>query len=157
MKVHYEIDLTNLAYGAPIEVDMSLRRIGQSDHGALARLMLDAYVGTIDFDDETLDDASNEVGWWLRAAPMLDHSLVLERDGHLLSAVLVSERDLVPFIAYVMTDPDHKRTGLADVVVRACLHSLRSTGGQRVEFAITRGNTASERLFARVGARPVAT
>lgn len=154
MKVVYEIDLAN-ARSEPSGHPASVRRLGQDDQAALAGLMLDAYVGTVDYDDETLDDAHDEVGRWLQTAPMLDHSLGAERDGRLASAVLVSELDGTPFVSYVMTDRGHKRTGLARILVRACLQSLRSAGEQRVVLAITRGNVASERLFVGLGARPV--
>lgn len=76
--------------------------------------MLDAYVGTIDYEDETLEDAMGEVTSFLdddRA--LLDRSYLVEDDGMIASAVLVSLSEGRPFIGYVMTRASHKNHGLA--------------------------------------------
>jgi len=116
--------------------------------------MLDAYVGTIDYQGETLAEAIDEVDDWLGGSPMLAHSYGAVVGGRLVSAVLVMTLDDVPFVAYVMTDPDHKETGLGRAVVEAALSSLRESSHERVVLYITKGNAASERLFATVGAQP---
>ena len=153
MKVSYEIDLTTSELGTVTDDLPAVRSVGAADRDALARLMLDAYTGTIDYDGETLDDAIDEVDLWLQLAPKLDHSLGIVRNERIVAAIMVSEFDRVPHIAYVMTATDHKRTGLARFLVRVCLQQLRASGREKVRLAITRGNIASERLFASVGAR----
>lgn len=44
-----------------LEIDAELKPVAKSDIDALADLMLDAYRGTIDYDDEGIEDAVAEV------------------------------------------------------------------------------------------------
>jgi CHAD domain-containing protein/GNAT superfamily N-acetyltransferase len=116
--------------------------------------MLDAYRGTIDSEDEILDDAVDEIDGWLADSPMLEHSLGIEMDGRLVSAVLVSLIDDAPFIGYVITDPAFKGRGLGKASVASALASMAAAGHDRAVLYITEGNVPSERLFATVGAVP---
>jgi len=152
VKLRYEIALDR---AMPPEVidGVSVRPISAPDRDSLAELMLNAYVGTIDYEGETFDDAAEEVDSWFRSgASLLDHSFCAVVGEQIASAVLVSEFESMPFIGYVMTRADHKGRGLAEVVTRTALTSLSDAGHQRVVFYITDGNAASERLFARLGA-----
>lgn len=115
--------------------------------------MLDAYVGTIDYEDETLEDAMGEVTSFLdddRA--LLDRSYLVEDDGMIASAVLVSLSEGRPFIGYVMTRASHKNHGLARLVTTTALERLAGDGHETVILYITEGNTPSEALFRSVGA-----
>ncbi|MDH3249758.1 MAG: GNAT family N-acetyltransferase [Acidimicrobiia bacterium] len=149
IKVRYEIDLTSWA---PPSAHPTHRSLRPSDRDALAQLMLDAYIGTIDYEGETLADAIREVDDWLAGSPMLEHSMAIVLHDGLVSAVLVMELDGAPSIAIVMTHPDEKKAGLGRSAVEASLASVRQAGHRRVALYITNGNVASERLFASVGA-----
>ncbi len=155
VKVRYEINLS-VPGPEPANLDTTIRQLRATDRDALARLMLDAYVGTIDYEGETLDEAVDEVDVWLRASPMLAHSYAAVIGGRMVSAVLVTTVDDLPFVSNVMTDPDHKGAGLGRTVVEVALRSLRASGHQRLVLYITKGNLASERLFAAAGARSTA-
>lgn len=119
--------------------------------------MLDAYVGTIDYDDdEGLEDAIEEVRSFLdddRA--LLDRSYLVEDDETIASAVLVSLSEDRPFIGYVMTLASHKNQGLARIVTTTALERLAGDGHETVVLYITGGNTPSEALFRSVGAGPI--
>ena len=154
-KVLYVIDLGSSRPAARATTGALVRPLVDTDRDALARLMLDAYVGTIDHHGGTLSDAFDEVDVWLAGSPMLGHSCGAVVGEQLVSAALVSEYDDVPFIAYVMTHPDHKGNGWAGTVVDRTLTTLRSSEYEQVLLYITRGNTPSERLFAGAGARAV--
>lgn len=115
--------------------------------------MLDAYVGTIDYDDEDLDDAVAEVRSFLDDPDsLLDRSFVVEDGGRIVSAVLVSMSQGRPFIGYVMTLPSHKKQGLARLVITHALQRLADDGHDRAALFITDGNTPSENLFRSIGA-----
>lgn len=155
-KIRYEIALGGTASTSAVE-NAKVRSITAADRKALAGLMLDAYLGTIDYEDETLDDAIDEIDSWFGGhAPMLDHSYCAVVDGGMASAVLVSEYQSVPFIGYVMTRAAQQERGLARLVTETALNSLSEAGHGRVVFYITDGNTASEALFTRLGAHAVA-
>ena len=119
--------------------------------------MLDAYEGTIDYEGETLDDAIGEVRGFLESeSALLDRSYVVEDEGKVVSGVLVSMVEGVPFIGYVMTVPSHKNQGLARLVVGVALNHLAADGHESAALYITEGNAASEALFRSVGAVRVA-
>jgi RimJ/RimL family protein N-acetyltransferase len=117
--------------------------------------MLDAYRGTIDYEDEALEDAIDEVGQYFEDDPLLDNSYIALKDGKAISAVLVQVLDGGPFIRSVMTDPTMKNTGCATAVTAEAMRSLASMGHHRLTLFITEGNTPSEKLFSRLGARVI--
>jgi len=154
-KLRYEIDLSKRA-PTPRSHGFPIRAVVPADLAGLARLMLDAYVGTIDYDGENLDDATGEVRSFLDDPDsLLDRSYIVEDEGEIVSAVLVSMSQHMPFIGYVMTLPSHKKRGLAHLVVTHALGRLADDGHQRVVLFITDGNTASENLFRSLGATHV--
>jgi predicted GNAT family acetyltransferase len=157
-KLRYEIDLSNPVPIPASPVGLRIRTVSPPDLARLARLMLDAYVGTIDFEDEDLDDAMEEVRSFLDDdASLLDRSYLVEDDGQIVSAVLVSMAQGRPFIGYVMTLPSHKKQGLARLGVTHVLKRLADDGHESVVLYITEGNTPSEGLFRSVGAVQVRT
>lgn len=153
-KIRYEISLEPYR-DHPEPYEAHLRTIAPADAEGLARLMLDAYAGTIDYEGETIRDALDEVDGWFAESALLEHSYVALADGALVSAVLTMLVDDAPFIAIVMTDPTKKNAGLGRAVTARSLTSLANAGHDRVVLYITEGNTPSERLFASLGAEPV--
>ncbi len=149
VKIRYEIDLKRTKFDVYKEPGHVLSR---RDLPRLAQLMLDAYAGTIDSEGETLRDAVDEVSAYFDRSPLLKHSFQVKSGQVPLSAIFVSEYDGVPFISYVITDPNHKGRGLATEVASRALGSLQKAGYERVVFFVTDGNRASERLFKGLGA-----
>ena len=154
VKVRYEIDLSVWRPGVGLP-EVEIRVLAPADRDVLARLMLDAYVGTIDYEGETIEQAGEEVDSWFEGSPILESSFGAIIDGRMVSAVLVMLLDDEPFIAIVMTDPAHKGSRLARLVLDAALSGLKRAGHSRVVLYITEGNTPSERLFTAIGARRV--
>lgn len=130
--------------GTPPEV--ASRAPTRDDVEALAALMLDAYAGTVDADgSETIDDARREVIGYFggeAGAPLLDVSRVVEDEGKLVAAVLVSHYEELPLIAYVMTAASHKRRGLATSLVRFSLAALADVGEASAHLWVTAANPA---------------
>lgn len=155
VKVRYEVDLSAETRDLALP-DLESRAVIPTDREPLARLMLDAYVGTIDYEGETLAEAIEEVDSWLADSPMLGHSYGALVDGRLVSAVLLMVVDEAPLIRAVMTDPDHKGHRFGRAVTHAALESLRAAGYPLVILYTTKGNTPSERMFASVGATATA-
>lgn len=151
-KIRYEIDLTRAPGGIPHQEDR-VRPVSADDAADLADLMLDAYRGTIDYDDEDLDDAVAEVDSYLNDRhPLLDFSRVVDADGVIMAGILLSDTESGPFIDYVMTRARYKGQGLAGLVTRHALAALSNAGHEKVVFYITAGNEPSERLFRSFGA-----
>jgi RimJ/RimL family protein N-acetyltransferase len=137
--------------------DLQLRAAQPTDAQALAELMLDAYRGTIDYDDKTLDDAVSEVRAYLAGErggqPLLNVSRLAFEGSVLVTACLVADwhERQCPAIAYVMTRARSKNLGVGQQVLCATLRALRAQGHGKVRAVITEGNTPSERLFGRLG------
>jgi hypothetical protein len=148
----YLIDLDGWIISGTDPARGEIRPPALDDADGLAQLMLDAYVGTIDYDGENLADARAEIDEYFSEAPMLDCSRVVEIGGELAAATLVSHWEGAPLIAYVMTRSLRKGQGLARVVLVSALDCLARTADRQVNAFITEGNTASERLFASLGA-----
>ena len=113
--------------------------------------MLDAYLGTIDYDGETIDEARAEVAGYLDGSPLLEHSFVGMVEGSIVSACLVGTWEHGPLIGYMMTAAEHKSRGLASHLLDHSLAALAEAGEAEVSAWITEGNLPSERIFLRAG------
>jgi len=133
-----------------------LRNPTQKDAAALAELMLDSYRDTIDYEGETLDQATDEIKRYFEGAygpPLPDCSWLCLCEGILGAACLVSwwEKRKSPLIVFVMTRAEWKRSGLGGLVLREALRSLVGKEYSEVRAVITEGNAPSEGLFNRFG------
>jgi ribosomal protein S18 acetylase RimI-like enzyme len=160
MKRRYEyclsLSLNHELDGELSAADRPLRKLTQKDTAILAGLMLDAYRDTIDYEGETLDQATDEIKRYFEGAygpPLHDCSWLYLREGMLGAACLVSwwEKRKAPLVAFVMTRAQWKRTGLGGLVLRETLRSLIEREYPKVRAVITEGNTPSEGLFNRFG------
>jgi len=156
-KFGYALDLSSRAFAAGTpsgETDggVLIRPVAADDAEALAELVLEGYLDTIDFEGEEIDEARSAVTAFFADEPLLDASMIAFVEGTAASAVLVVSLDGAPFISMVVAHPAHKRKGLATEVVTAACRQLAADGETEVTFAITDGNVASEALFAGLGA-----
>ena len=151
-KIRYEVDLSAYVSKFGTNDGGVIRPLTRDDREGLAHLMLDAYRGTIDSADETLEDAFDEVDAWYDRSPLLEHSCAIRVDDRLVSAVMVSDIEGSALVGYVMTAADRKSRGLGRQVVDRAFVGLRAAGHTRAVLFITEGNTPSERLFASLGA-----
>ncbi len=125
------------------------------DSDRLAELMLDSYLGTIDYEGEGIDEAKSEVADYLESDPLLEHSWVVEDGQLLLAAILISVFEEAPLVGFVMTRTSAKGHGVAALLLEKSAASLAVAGWPTLDGFITSGNTPSERLFARAGATRV--
>ncbi len=145
------LDLTSYRPFAGKAANVEMRPPTADDHEALAVLMLDAYLGTIDYEGETIDEARTEVQGYFDGDPMLSCSLVGRIDGEIVSACLVSRGDHGPLIVYLMTVARSKNQGLASRLLGASLGLLAAEGYDKVAAWITDGNLSSETIHRRAG------
>ena len=132
-----------------------VRPVLAEDRDALAALMFAAYAGTIDAEpSDTLDGAAQEVqatfdggyGPFLAGA-----SFIAVRSGELASATLVTRFDGAPMIAFTLTAPAFARQGLGRALMLRSMAALAGAGEQRVDLAVTDGNTPAQSLYAQLG------
>jgi RimJ/RimL family protein N-acetyltransferase len=141
---------------------LHLRAVQPADAAALAELMIEAYRGTIDYGNETLEDALAEVHAYFageRGGPALPGASRCAFAGPLLvGACLAGEWDerRLPLIVYVMTSAAWKGRGIGRLVLGPVLQALQEHGHDEVRAVITEGNLPSEQLFRRMGFRRAA-
>ena len=139
---------------AVASVDSSSRCPSIDDMESLAHLMVDAYRGTIDDQGEGIDDARAEIRRVFEGAygPFLATSSdVVERDGAIVAATLVTRWQGSPFVAFAMTAPAWKRSGLARASLQRCMQHLVAAGLHRLALVVTCGNAPAERLYETMG------
>lgn len=144
------IDMTRLLDAGPPPPVVGLRRVSPDDRLPLGRLLLDAYRGTIDAEEDSLDAALAEIDRTRNGAygPYLPaESCVVERHGALASAVLLTHWQERPLVAFAMTLPDYQRQGLARACMLHAMHALHASGFREVSLVVTVGNEPALRLY----------
>lgn len=127
------------------------------DREALADLMMDAYVGTVDYEGESVDQALEEVDRYLSAEAYLEVSRLAVGDGVIGSAVLMSRLAGEPLVGYVMTRAALKGQGLASALLDEATAAVWATGADGLRAFITAGNGPSESIFLKAGYRVIAS
>lgn len=136
------------------EQDSRVRSVTASDTEALSHLLFDAYLGTIDQEEDTLDQARLEVGRTFSGDYGVFNptaSKVLCAGGRLLSAVLVTHFQNTPFVAFTITSPAHKGQGLVKVCMLAAMADLAGHGESELRLVVTLANEPAMRLYRSVG------
>lgn len=142
-----EADLSEV----PVRPDsLRVRHVERADHEALARLMLDAYRGSIDDEGENIEDARTAIDHYFETI-VWPHSFVIVGGDQPLAMSMVVIVDRFHYIDPVATAAGHKGQGLGRIAVATSLRSLTKSGITEVGAVITVGNAPSERLFTRFG------
>lgn len=156
--------LARFVLAAPVRrmsapVDAAARPPAPADAERLAQLMLEAYRGTVDDDGETLDDSRGIVAQLFGGSfgPMRwSSSELVERDGHLVAATLLTTWYGGPFVAFTLTRPAWQRRGLARAGLQRAFDRLAAGGEAWLRLVVTQGNAPAEALYESLGFRPVA-
>ncbi|MCX4150111.1 MULTISPECIES: GNAT family N-acetyltransferase [Paraburkholderia] len=136
-----------------------VRMVRTDDAVQLGALFFTAFKGTTDDLQQTEADyraKANALFEGLYGDCILAASSVVERDGELLSACVVTgyEPYDCPLIAIEATRPSMQGNGIARRLVKASLRNLVIAGHSACRAMITVGNGPSERLFERCGFVP---
>lgn len=140
---------------------LASRPLVENDYHPLARLMFDAYHGTIDDAGEPFDAAVEEVqrtfaGEYGRM--LWDASFAINADqaaGVIAAATVVTFWQQAPLLAFSITMPRAQRQGLAASLIGRSALALLSQGHTQLVLFVTRGNVAAERLYEKLGFQDV--
>ncbi len=118
--------------------------------------MYEAYLGTIDYEGETIVEALKEVeSYFARAdsVAMLSQSTIAVMGDEIISACLLSKWETreEPLITYLMTNTKYKNKGLATALTRSTLKKIHDGGFAGVRAVVTEGNAPSERVMKALG------
>jgi GNAT superfamily N-acetyltransferase len=131
-----------------------LRAPAEADVPALGRLLYCAYLGTVDFEEETIEQATEEVRKTFRGdyGPFDPGcSTVCERAGDMLCATLVTHWQARPFVAFTMTDASAKRQGLARACMIRSMNRLLAAGEHELRLVVTLANAPARSLYDSLG------
>jgi len=140
--------------GMPFPIIDGLRLPLDADVHQLASLMYSAYRGTIDDEGESEADALVEVQKTFASAYgsfVPSCFAVVERGGRLLSATLVTRWQDRPFVAFSMTEPNSKRTGLARACMMTAMSRLHAAGEHELGLVVTLANVPAFNLYTSLG------
>ena len=137
---------------SPPAIEMRVPLI--SEAAEIGALMHAAYLDTIDYEGESLADAVREVqktfageyGDFNREC-----SRLLEQEGELAAAVLLTRWQGSPFVAFTMTHPRFKRTGLARACMAGAMQALFAGGETELRLLVTLANAPAVRLYRSLG------
>jgi ribosomal protein S18 acetylase RimI-like enzyme len=108
-------------------------------------------------DMESFARAGPFLGWMMRLAPPGDNAFsgyVWVEGGRVVAnASLMRASGTVWVIANVVTDPEHRRRGLARQLVLAAIDDARARGGRQVQLQVRDSNQAARALYHNLGFR----
>lgn len=139
---------------------VGIRRMGVEDSASLGKLFFDAYVGTIDYEGETKQDAHHAIEASFRGDFGdfdTQASMVIERNGILVSATFITSWKLNPLLAFVVTAPSWQGRGLARNCTIASMRVLAKMGHRELRLFVTPGNEPATALYKRLGFSRVAS
>jgi ribosomal protein S18 acetylase RimI-like enzyme len=130
------------------------RRPRPSDELQLAELMLSAYRGSVDEEEETIEQALSEIRKTFAGehGPFLpDCSRVVVRERRIVSAILVTGWQERPLVAYAMTAPAWKRRGLARAGMVNTMQDVLESGEKLLSLVVTVKNEPAYSLYQDLG------
>ena len=141
-------------HGSPRSTEPRVRPFSYGDREQLGSLLFDAYLGTIDQEEDTLEQAHAEIrktidgeyGTFLPGS-----SMVVERLGLLQSAALLTRFHNRPFLAFSITRPDSKNLGLARACINSAMAELLATGEHELHLVVTLANAPAFHLYKSLG------
>ncbi len=145
-----------------VEERWHVRPVTATDTPALAGLMFDAYLDTIDYEGETLEDALTEIKNVFAGedGPLLDScSLVIEQDGQAVACALVTlwRKTGRPLVSEVFVHPTVKNKGMGRYLLQKSINALLALGHDDLALYVTEGNLPAQHLYESLGFQVVGT
>lgn len=130
------------------------RRPNPADELQLAELMLAAYRGSEDEEEETIEQALAEIRKTFEGEHgrfLSNCSRVVERDRRIVSAILVTGWQERPLVAFAMTAPAWKRRGLARAGMVNTMQDVLASGEKLLSLVVTVKNEPAYSLYQDLG------
>ena len=132
------------------------QKVAPADLTQIGELMYDSFLGTIDYEGETLEDAISEVVEVFKGkygAVINDACLCVKENEVIISAVVFTwhERENMPLLAFTMTRSSHKGRGFAKNLLRAGFSELFGIGHAQCCLVVTKGNEPAMSIYKSFG------
>jgi ribosomal protein S18 acetylase RimI-like enzyme len=140
MKIRMEKDLSGWEI---TEIQGTFRTADEVSVDELAEAFLDAYIGTIDYEGESIEDAFNEITTISKYGEIIRSATQCLMVGdEIASAVWTVEKDH-PLVSYLITVPKYKRRGYGRKLMTQILNALKQESYRKVVLYVTAGNAAT--------------
>jgi predicted GNAT family acetyltransferase len=133
-----------------------IRRITQDDKERIAAAMLDAYMGTVDQQEDTFEEALKEVENIFNNmyGPLISEaSFMIEKENEVASIILISFFEESPLIVEVFTGKKHYKQGMASALIKASMNELLALGYDRLTLYVKEENADAIKLYTKLGFR----
>jgi ribosomal protein S18 acetylase RimI-like enzyme len=134
-----------------------VRPVEAPDLPELTDLYRRAYAGESGHAGDGTADGIDALLQGVHGSPVHDASLVSLDDGGRITAAIITTDTTNPamatdgsgaaFIAELFTHPDQRRQGLAEELLRRCIHALHATGRTTVAVRVDSSNAAAMALY----------
>lgn len=141
---------------ANFERSSSAETINFNDFSELGDVMYEAFKGTIDYDDESREDATVEVKNTLEGKYgkiVADACLKIKEQEEIASAIVynILEEDNLPMMTFAMTREKFKRKGFSQQLIKESLMKLKDLGYKECLLFVTEGNKPAVSIYKKVG------
>jgi GNAT superfamily N-acetyltransferase len=155
-RLRMEISLANFEFQD--EMETLALEIRPNHWEAIGCLMYNAYLDTVDYDGETVEDAKVEVSDTMSGkygTVLYDASRCIEGTSFpsiIASAVIFTQsgEQSNPLLVFAMTEPSYQGQGYCTKLLKHGLHVLSGQGFNICELVVTSGNPAI-RIYERLG------
>jgi ribosomal protein S18 acetylase RimI-like enzyme len=130
------------------------RAISPADAPALGQLLVEAYRGTVDYEGETVEQATEEVIGMLGSKYgdfMTSSSFLVEVERQPVAACLITFWQEAPLVTVLMTHPSYKGQGLGTFLMRQSINALQAQGYQDLCLFVTVGNDDAQHIYEKLG------
>ena len=140
----------------PDSSTLNVRLLSVDDGKNLGALLNRAYKGTIDDENESLEESWAEGIGTLQGkyGPLIWPASVfaVAGDGVAVSCSVVCESEKYgPLLAFAATDPAYQKRGLAGFLIAKSIESLRGLDVEKVQLVVTAGNDSAISLYRKLG------
>jgi predicted N-acetyltransferase YhbS len=133
-----------------------VREVKPDDSDLLGELLYAAYLGTVDYRDESLDDFKQELLETLfgRYGNMIWNAsfVALDGEGTAVSTCLVTDNEkLGPLLAFAASLPVCQKKGLATFLIKKSLLALKASSVSALTLVVTPDNRSAVSLYRKLG------
>jgi predicted GNAT family acetyltransferase len=132
----------------------NVRNVNLSDIENIARAMFEAYLGTVDCQEECYEEALVEVknifndgyGKFIPEA-----SFLIEQDGEASSVILINYHENTPMITEVFTGKEFYKKGMASALIKSSINALYDLKYDKLKLYVKDENESAVSLYKKLG------
>lgn len=136
----------------------NIRKIADDDAQKVAKTMFEAYLGTVDQQEDSYEEALVEVmnifndGY---GKFIYDASFIVEKDNEAASVILINIYEGKPLVTEIFTVRDCCKQGMAGELLRASMNALYRMGYKELVLYVKRENINAIKLYEKIGFKAV--